>query len=499
MLPEPKRPFSLRCCAVMISIAARFVPARQRHDWKQEWLAEIWHRWQFLFHAGEWNRGEAVRLIRNCLGAFPDAVWHLTSQDKIQDGVRERLRSPWTCLAALGALLMMLGIASSGFPATRTLFASLGNRASGRLVFIWLHPSAGGGDQGLPSDLAPAWRRQSRLLDSVSGFFTGHQLVRSAATKPARLLVITTESTLFETLQVRPALGSLAARDGVVLTNSAWRSLFHDGRAVIGSAIRIGGESYRVTGVLPASFRFLTRQPAIYLMRPFIAAYPATSVMVVARVKPGVSSDRLDRELTKIAEDATYYFFKSELRYASLNSAIWTPARVFGIALFVSGLFVIAGCKVRLRRLRLAFRSSNRQASIRRASFFAGKAALVLVLIFVAGLEWSRPESAIVFGSQDPANGPFLMWLYILASMGALTWSLADQRARCRVCLRLLCFPVRIGCPGCLLLDWSGTELLCTEGHGVLHVPDLAPSWDEESDRWISLDESWQELFAHGR
>ena len=155
--------------------------------------------------------------------------------------------------------------------------------------------------------------------------------------------------------------------------------------------------------------------------------------------------------------------------------------------------------KVRIRRLRSAFRSENRKASIRRAAFFAAKSGLCLAFILLAGLEWSRSQSAVLFASWDPANGPLLVWLYILGSMGVWLWSLADQRARCRVCLRLLCFPVRVGCPGCLLLDWSGTELLCTEGHGVLHVPHLAPSWDEESDRWIALDDSWQELFAHTR
>jgi hypothetical protein len=119
--------------------------------------------------------------------------------------------------------------------------------------------------------------------------------------------------------------------------------------------------------------------------------------------------------------------------------------------------------------------------------------------VFVACLEWSRSESSVLLASQDPGNGPFLLWLYILGTMGVLFWALADQRARCRVCLRLLAFPVRIGCPGCLLLDWSGIELFCSEGHGVLHVPHLAPSWDEAPDRWISLDESWQGLFAHSK
>jgi hypothetical protein len=499
MIPEPKRPFSVRCCAAMISIAARLVPESQRRDWEREWQAEIWHHWQFLLHAGEWSGRESRRLVRTCLGALPDAAWHLTSQQTVQNRVRERLRSPWTCVAGLGVLLLVLALATSWFPATRSLFAFQKGVASERLLFIWLHPSAGGGDEGLPSDLPPAWRWRSQLLESVSGFSAAHRRIQPVNSKPARMLVVAAERNLFRTLEVRPILGSVSQQAGVVLTDAAWRSLFQRDPKAIGARVRIGTESYRVAAVLPASFRFLTREPAAYLLEPFIAAYPPTRLMVIARVKPGVSIDRLDHELTRIAESATYYFFSSEFRYASLHSTIWTPVSVFGIAVLLSALFVTAVSRVRLRRLRFALRSGNRQTSFVRAGFFVAKAGLALALVFLTGLEWTRTESALVFASWDPANGPFLVWLYILGSMAVLFWSLADQRARCRVCLRLLCFPVRIGCPGCLLLDWSGTELLCTEGHGVLHVPHLVPSWDEESDHWIALDDSWQELFVHTR
>jgi hypothetical protein len=483
----------------MILSAARLVPAEQRQDWEREWRAEVWHRWQFLFHAGAWDRREARLLIYTCLGAFADAAWHLTSEETLQNRVREGLRSPWTCLAGLALLLLVLAVLSSGFPATRSLFAFEEGAASGHLLFIWLHPGSGGGDRGLPSDVPPAWRSRSQLLESVAGFTIAHHTVSSADTKPSRLLVVTTERNLFQTLKVRPALGSVPRDAGVVLTNATWLSLFHRDRAVIGAPIRIGNESYRVAAVLPASFRFLTREPAVYLAEPFIPALPPTRLMIVARAKSGISVDRLDRELTRIAENATYYFFKSDLRYASLNTTVWIPVFVFGITAGLSALFVIVISRVRIRRLRAAFSSENRRASLSRTTFFVAKAGLALAFVFLAGLEWTRSESAVLFASWDPANGPILVWLYILGCMGVWFWSLADQRARCRVCLRLLCFPVRIGCPGCLLLDWSGTELLCTEGHGVLHVPHLAPSWDEESDRWIALDESWQELFAHTR
>lgn len=499
MTPIPRRPLSFRCCEAMILLAARLVPAARRLEWEHEWRAEIWHRWQFLFHAGEWNDREARLLIYTCFGAFIDAAWHLTSETALKVRIHERLRSPWTCLAAITFLLLALVLLTSGFPATRSLFVFRKNAASSRLLFIWVHPASGSGDQGVPSDLPRAWRRRSQLLESVAGFMIGHRTVASPLRRPARLPVIRVERNLFETLSVRPVLGSMPREAGVVLTDTAWSSLFHRDPAVIGAPVRIEGATYHVAAVLPASFRFLTREPAIYLSEPFIPAQSAPDLMVVARLKPGVSVDRLDRELTRIAESAMDYFLKSELRYSSVSATMWTPVFTFGMAAALSGLFVIVISKVRFRRLPSALHSANRKASAMRASFFVAKAGLSLMLVFLAGMEWTRSQSAVLFASWDPANGPLLVWFYILGSMGVWLWSLADQRARCRVCLRLLCFPVRVGCPGCLLLDWSGTELLCTEGHGVLHVPHLVPSWYEESDHWIALDDSWQELFVHTR
>jgi hypothetical protein len=205
---------------------------------------------------------------------------------------------------------------------------------------------------------------------------------------------------------------------------------------------------------------------------------------------------RLDRELVRIAEDDTYYFFRSQLRMSYLQSGLWTPVRLFGIAVFASAFLCLWVAKLRIAQIRSAFLPANRKPAVRRTLFFVSKVTLALAFVFVAGLESARSQSAILLSSRDPGTGPFLLWLYILLAMGVFFWALADQRARCRVCLRLLCFPVRIGCPGCLLLDWSGTELLCTHGHGVLHVPHMAASWDEESQRWIALDESWKGLFA---
>jgi len=245
--------------------------------------------------------------------------------------------------------------------------------------------------------------------------------------------------------------------------------------------------------MLPQDVHFLTRRPSVYLVQDNIFD---SEVKLVARATPGTPKERIDKELTKIAEDACYYFFTGQLRLSYLTEARAVPEIFFAIAVAVAALLSFAASRGKLKNLVAAWTAGQRRISLRRSAFMCTKLALALLLIFIAGLEWSRSQNSILFASKDPANGPFLVWLYILGAMGVFFWALADQRARCRECLRLLTFPVRIGCPGCLLLAWSGTELLCAQGHGVLHVPHLSASWDQESEHWIPLDESWRELFA---
>ncbi len=496
-MPEtPKRPFSLLVCGAMLELASRLVPRDRREDWKREWQAEIWHRWQFLWHSGCWSTREGLLLLRRCAGAFPDALWHLAGQDEVQTRFREWVRSPWTCLGSFAAGLALLAIITGGLPAAREAFHIGTGSASSRLVFIWFHPSAGAGDEGLPPDVVPAWAVRSRLLENVAPFVIGHRVVTAANGRAMQPLVVKTKDSLFDVLRVQPSLGRFSRNSGVVLTNSLWKSLFRRDPNVIGKKVRIGREWQQVIAVLPADFVFLSRQPAAYLIESVL---PDAQLMVVGRIRPGVSEKQLDKELTRIAETACYYFFRSELRYSFLNQAAWIPLKIFVLAALASALLVLAASRVSLRRLHAALTAHDRKSLARRTSFFSAKLGLAFLLVLLSALEWSRSQSAILYGSRDPAAGPFLLWLYILGTMGVLFWAVADQRARCRVCLRLLCFPVRVGCPGCLLLNWSGTELLCSEGHGMLHVPHLAPSWDEESEHWISLDESWKDLFAEAK
>ena len=119
-----------------------------------------------------------------------------------------------------------------------------------------------------------------------------------------------------------------------------------------------------------------------------------------------------------------------------------------------------------------------------------------LLLIAACLLAWVSIHSLAVYlvGSVYPMADGVALWLFLILSIAPLSWSIRDQQKRCRVCLRRLGIPIRIGAPGNILFNWSGTEMVCSKGHGVLYLPDSEAKW-LEGDRWNNLDDSWAGLF----
>jgi hypothetical protein len=59
----------------------------------------------------------------------------------------------------------------------------------------------------------------------------------------------------------------------------------------------------------------------------------------------------------------------------------------------------------------------------------------------------------------------------------------------------LLTNPVRIGTPSQTFLGWYGAESICSRGHGLLHISEISSSYSETPE-WLSLDDSWSDLFS---
>ncbi len=127
-------------------------------------------------------------------------------------------------------------------------------------------------------------------------------------------------------------------------------------------------------------------------------------------------------------------------------------------------------------------------------TFFVTKSALVVFgscLLAWVGIHLLADH---LIGSVYPMADGVALWLFLILSIAPLSWAIHDQKMRCRVCLRSLGIPIRTGAPGNVLFNWSGTEMVCPEGHGILYLPDSEAKW-LEGDRWNNLDNSWADLF----
>jgi hypothetical protein len=127
-------------------------------------------------------------------------------------------------------------------------------------------------------------------------------------------------------------------------------------------------------------------------------------------------------------------------------------------------------------------------------AFFVTKSALLLIGACLLAWVSIHSVAGYLVGSVYPMADGVALWLFLVLSIAPLSWSIHDQQKRCRVCLRLLGIPIRIGAPGSILFNWSGTEMVCSKGHGVLYLPDSEAKW-LEGDRWNNLDDSWAGLF----
>jgi hypothetical protein len=232
--------------------------------------------------------------------------------------------------------------------------------------------------------------------------------------------------------------------------------------------------------VLPPGFWFLSPSVQVYELDD--RALDPQPLLVV-RCRPGVSARQLETELIRTAGRQGIAFIHTAPHVLFLTDAVHTPIWLFGGALLIA--LVLVGIGHRFRFLRRRSHKRLLRGNGRWWLFLFAKTGIASLLVFTAGLELFIGRSRQT--ATEALGGPALLWFYTVGCSIALLAALADQQLRCRVCLQCLAFPIRIGCPGCLLLEWSGTELLCPGGHGALYVPYHASCWDE-AEHWVALE-----------
>jgi len=457
---------------LLIRAAGWLLPAERRSEWRREWEAEIWYA-----------RRDGVpsnQLRRWCWGAVSDAASIGLEREIFRRRWNRAARTPAFCLTFLAGLILLIAAASGGLPATRAVFFPLPYSNPDRIATI----AQGGGTLsmrgGIPTEWVRIWAARSTTLKALATYgwsyaISGRQHILTAEVSPG-----------FFPLLGRTVPGSCA--NCILLSESFRRQRFPNDRDAAGRQIVLDGRPYRISGVLPSDFWFLSRDIAVWKIG---SPRHDGRTGVVIRLRPGVTRREAEQELHSLLERDGYFSWDSLAEVSILQERVRSPLGSFLLALSLALFAAISGSRPRLQHLDVTSR-----AAWLRGAFFLAKSGLLLVAVLLAGLEFTSACSITMIGGTDLLAEPLSTWLFLIGCMTALTWSIHDHRVRCRVCLHRLGLAAHVGCPGSLLLGWAGTEMVCISGHGMLHVPEMPSCW-LEPEHWTALDSSWRELFAH--
>ncbi|MBL8229677.1 MAG: ABC transporter permease [Bryobacterales bacterium] len=260
---------------------------------------------------------------------------------ELRHALRLLRKSPGYTLSALVVLALGIGVNSALFSVFDAIVLHpVKYENLDRLVSVMeteLH------QVGPWNELSPAnfldYQADNQTLDAFAAIrITDYNLASSGP--PDVISAGTVTPLYFEILNPKPAAGryflpeeTAAGADGrvAVLSYRFWQTRFGGDPRVVGSTIRLNGQNYTVTGIASKELQFPID---VDLWTPYIFGATErnmrTSFMLygVARLKPGVSVDKAQADLTLIAK-------RLQQRYPESNTA--RGVRVLPLPEFVTG------------------------------------------------------------------------------------------------------------------------------------------------------------------
>jgi len=479
----------LRESLFLIRAASYLVPAIQRSEWRREWEAEVWYCS---------TRLPRRQLRELCWGSFSDAAWHRfhgSSRDHAIQWTREWSQSAAFCLLSILGIVIFLTLASGFLPRTRAIVMPLPYANADRIATVSQSGLSFSVRSGIPSDWVHLWQQKSKLIEDFAAYTWESATVVDASGEKIRILRARAGENFFSLLGLSPVAALEFHPGDVLLSYDFWRLHYGSKALIASSSLMVGGTRYRVAGVLPKGFWFLSPDIAVWSVLNADGENANARTGVVARLGPDVSKKMAQSELQSILYSAGFPLLDSIVDISPLQERVRSVLGSFALALALAMVITIAGLQLHIPAMdEINLKLDACRRSIQ-ALFFCAKTSLLLAAVLIAGIEFTHAASITMTGGTDVLTEPLSTWLFLIGCMGVLSWSIYDQHRRCRVCLRRLGLATQVGCRGCMLLNWAGTEMVCIQGHGMLHVPEMTASW-QESEQWTPLDDSWRELFV---
>lgn len=389
-------------------------------------------------------------------------------------GLRMLVKNPIFALIAVVTLALGIGANTAIFSVVdAVLLRPLPYPEANRLVFLWSTMNS----QGVPlsSSALPdynGWRDRNEVFDGLAAFYNGDFNLSSAGSPPEFIQGAYITANLFQVLKISPSLGRLFASEEeqfgrhhvVLLSYGLWERRFAGDRDIVGREIKLGGESYTVTGVMPRGLPFFDNLPDVELWTPIsfapndnMATRNNHFINIVGRLKAGVNAQQAQQDANAIAK-TMYEETPGEVDLGALvvpvQEQLAGDSRTGLLLLLGAVAFVLLVACVNVANLLLARASARGKELAIRASLGASRARIVrqviieslplgifggllgsLLAIWGISLLSSLLPSSLPRGNPISVNSRVLLFTFALALLTILIFGLlpALQAAKAEV------------------------------------------------------------------
>lgn len=311
--------------------------------------------------------------------------------------VRSLRRTPAFTTAAILTLALGIGATTAIFSVVRTVWwRPLPYHAPERVVRIWETNSRmeiAKFSASIPNFLS--WRERSRSFESLVAVMARNANLTGQG-DPERVASLAVTANFFDTLGIKPVRGRSFALDEdspgharvAMLSERLWHRRYAGDPDLIGRAIALNGENWSVIGIAPADMGFAGD---IDIWEP-LTLDPSREeredhhIVVLGRLKPGVTVGRAEAELNQLATQLEREFPDSnrDWRVLMAPAVDWIVDRDTRSALLVlliaAGLLLLVAC-INVANLLLARASSRGQEFGIRRALGAGRGRLLRQLV----------------------------------------------------------------------------------------------------------------------
>jgi hypothetical protein len=447
--------------------ASLLVPASRRSEWSDEWRTELWYVLRDCSSSTSLHPRSIRAATAFCMGAYSDAIWLRKRAWQRQRPLARLRGSAVLCLLFLFVMFFSVwGIACVSARVTATEEISR--------VRVYALPlsvkatAASDCSVSARADDVAAGKLEDphHCFDGFSHYSLRREMVSGKSLPKTDWTIAHASSGFFKVLHL-----SLRLTEGarikqrklpqVVLSEETWIRDFGGDPRIVHTELRVGSVDAIIAGVASRGAGSLPGKANAWLADSESSLGTGEAQFVVGHLtSPG--------------------YFRAGPRWA---------LSLFGIALAV----LLMPCIVH-SSIGGHYEGAPKPSLITGIRFWAFLMAKITILLAIdyfasvdIGCSLAQPSSQGSGLLQGVAAFVVCLW--------GLSWALRDQRRRCPVCLRRMSHPVEVGQPSRTFLAWKGTEMVCSEGHILLHIPEVPTSWFG-TVRWVRLDGSWQFLFA---